>query len=113
MRTLKSYLVAKLFEDKIGHYLASICSNEEEIAKESFVSGRMMADYYLPKGCTAMQWPSKTVIEVKISIRYSSISRIYQSYYPLYEDKKIESSPTKLNQVDNQINLSRNGPTNS
>ena len=32
---------------------------------------------------------------------------------PLYEDKKSESSPTKLNQVNDQINLSRNGPTNS
>ena len=32
---------------------------------------------------------------------------------PLYEDKKNESSPTKLNQVNDQINLSRNGPTNS
>ena len=44
MRTLSSYLEAKLFEDKIGDYLASICSNDEEIVKESFVSGRMMAD---------------------------------------------------------------------
>ena len=32
---------------------------------------------------------------------------------PLYEEKKSESSPTKLNQVNDQINLSRNGPTNS
>ena len=32
---------------------------------------------------------------------------------PLYEDKKNESSPTKLNQVNDEINLSRNGPTNS
>lgn len=32
---------------------------------------------------------------------------------PLSEDKKSESSPTKLNQVNDQINLSRNGPTNS
>ncbi len=32
---------------------------------------------------------------------------------PLYEDKKSESSPTKLNQVDDQVNLSRNGPTHS
>ena len=32
---------------------------------------------------------------------------------PLYEDKKSESSPTKLNQVNDEINLSRNGPTNS
>ena len=56
MRTLSSYLEAKLFEDKIGDYLASICSNDEEIVKESFVSGRMMADFYLPNGCKAMQW---------------------------------------------------------
>ena len=34
MRTLNSYLEAKLFEDKIGDYLASICSNDEEIVKE-------------------------------------------------------------------------------
>lgn len=107
MRPLKSYLEAKLFEDKIGHYLASICSNEEEIAKESFVSGRMMADYYLPKGCTAMQWPSKTVIEVKISIRYSSISRIYQSYYPLYEDKKISKLVIIYNNTDYNDNIER------
>ena len=32
---------------------------------------------------------------------------------PLYEDKKNESSPTKLNQVNEHNNLSRNGPTNS
>ena len=30
---------------------------------------------------------------------------------PLYEDKKGESSPTKLNQVKDEIHLSRNGPT--
>jgi hypothetical protein len=89
MRTLSSYLEAKLFEDKIGDYLASICSNEEEIVKESFVSGRMMADFYLPNGCKAMQWPSKTVIEVKNIIRYSSISRIFQSYYVLFKEQKI------------------------
>ena len=89
MRTLSSYLEAKLFEDKIGDYLASICSNDEEIVKESFVSGRMMADFYLPNGCKAMQWPSKTVIEVKNIIRYSSISRIFQSYYVLFKEQKI------------------------
>ncbi len=89
MRTLNSYLEAKLFEDKIGDYLASICSNDEEIIKESFVSGRMMADFYLPNGCKAMQWPSKTVIEVKNIIRYSSISRIFQSYYVLFKEHKI------------------------
>ena len=89
MRTLNSYLEAKLFEDKIGDYLASICSNDEEIIKESFVSGRMMADFYLPNGCKAMQWPSKTVIEVKNIIRYSSISRIFQSYYVLFKEQKI------------------------
>jgi hypothetical protein len=89
MRTLSSYLEAKLFEDKIGDYLASICSNDEEIIKESFVSGRMMADFYLPNGCKAMQWPSKTVIEVKNIIRYSSISRIFQSYYVLFKEQKI------------------------
>ena len=89
MRTLNSYLEAKLFEDKIGDYLASICSNDEEIIKESFVSGRMMADFYLPNGCKAMQWPSKTVIEVKNIIRYSSISRIFQSYYVLFKEEKI------------------------
>ena len=89
MRTLSSYLEAKLFEDKIGDYLASICSNDEEIVKESFVSGRMMADFYLPNGCKAMQWPSKTVIEVKNIIRYSSISRIFQPYYVLFKEQKI------------------------
>lgn len=89
MRTLNSYLEAKLFEDKIGDYLASICSNDEEIIKESFVSGRMMADFYLPNGCKAMQWPSKTVIEVKNIIRYSSISRIFQPYYVLFKEQKI------------------------
>ena len=89
MRTLNSYLEAKLFEDKIGDYLASICSNDEEIIKESFVSGRMMADFYLPNGCKAMQWPSKTDIEVKNIIRYSSISRIFQSYYVLFKEQKI------------------------
>ena len=89
MRTLNSYLEAKLFEDKIGDYLASICSNDEEIVKESFVSGRMMADFYLPNGCKAMQWPSKTVIEVKNIIRYSSISRIFQPYYVLFKEQKI------------------------
>ena len=89
MRTLSSYLEAKLFEDKIGDYLTSICSNDEEIVKESFVSGRMMADFYLPNGCKAMQWPSKTVIEVKNIIRYSSISRIFQSYYVLFKEQKI------------------------
>lgn len=89
MRTLSSYLEAKLFEDKIGDYLASICSNDEEIVKESFVSERMMADFYLPNGCKAMQWPSKTVIEVKNIIRYSSISRIFQSYYVLFKEQKI------------------------
>lgn len=89
MRTLSPYLEAKLFEDKIGDYLASICSNDEEIVKESFVSGRMMADFYLPNGCKAMQWPSKTVIEVKNIIRYSSISRIFQSYYVLFKEQKI------------------------
>lgn len=89
MRTLNSYLEAKLFEDKIGDYLASICSNDEAIIKESFVSGRMMADFYLPNGCKAMQWPSKTVIEVKNIIRYSSISRIFQSYYVLFKEQKI------------------------
>lgn len=100
MRTLNSYLEAKLFEDKIGDYLASICSNDEEIIKESFVSGRMMADYYLPNGCKAMQWPSKTVVEVKIGIRYSSISRIYQSYYPLFEDKIISKLVIIYNNTD-------------
>ena len=89
MRALNSYLEAKLFEDKIGDYLASICSNDEEIIKESFVSGRMMADFYLPNGCKAMQWPSKTVIEVKNIIRYSSISRIFQPYYVLFKEQKI------------------------
>lgn len=89
MRTLSSYLEAKLFEDKIGDYLASICSNDEEIVKESFVSGRMMADFYLPNGCKAMRWPSKTVIVVKNIIRYSSISRIFQSYYVLFKEQKI------------------------
>lgn len=89
MRTLNSYLEAKLFEDKIGDYLASICSNDEEIIKESFVSGRMMVDFYLPNGCKAMQWPSKTVIEVKNIIRYSSISRIFQPYYVLFKEQKI------------------------
>ena len=78
-----------MFEDKIGDYLASICSNDEEIIKESFVSGRMMADFYLPNGCKAMQWPSKTVIEVKNIIRYSSISRIFQPYYVLFKEQKI------------------------
>ena len=29
---------------------------------------------------------------------------------PLYEDKKSESSPTKLNQVKDEVHLSRNGP---
>ena len=30
---------------------------------------------------------------------------------PLYEDKKVESSPTKLNKVKGEVHLSRNGPT--
>ena len=30
---------------------------------------------------------------------------------PLYEDKKGESSPTKLNKVKGEVHLSRNGPT--
>ena len=29
---------------------------------------------------------------------------------PLYEDKKSESSPTKLNQVKDEVHLSTNGP---
>ena len=111
MRTLNSYLEAKLFEDKIGYYLASVCSNDEEIVKESFVSGRMMADFYLPNGCKAMQWPSKTVVEVKTIIRYSSISRIFQSYYPLYKEKKISKLVIIYNNAINNNSLKRYSET--
>ena len=45
MRTLNSYLEAKLFEDKIGDYLASICLNDEKILKEYTISDYLDSCY--------------------------------------------------------------------
>ena len=89
MRTLNSYLEAKLFEDKIGDYLASICLNDEKILKEYTISERIRADFYLPNGCKNMKWLPQTAVEVKKGINFSSISRIFQIYHVLFKEQKI------------------------
>lgn len=71
------------------------------------MSSRVIADYYLSNGCKAMQWLSKAVVEVKIGIHYSSISRIYQSYYPLCEDKKISKLVILYNSTDYNDNIEK------
>ena len=89
MRNLNSYLEAKLFENIIEGLLISKCSNDEKIEKDCFFSGGMRADFYLPNGCKTLKWPSKTVIEIKNNLHFSSISHIFQIYYPLYKEKEI------------------------
>lgn len=79
-----SYLAAKLFEDKVGDFLTSICPNGTVEREKSFLSGMVRADYYLTKGCQAKKWPPRTAIEVKCRLLYSSISWIYQQYLPLF-----------------------------
>lgn len=80
-----SYLEAKLFEDKVGDFLTLLCPNGTVEREKSFLSGMIRADYYLTKGCHTKNWPSRTAIEVKYRLHYSSISWIYQQYLPLFK----------------------------
>lgn len=84
-----SYLEAKLFEDKVGDFLTSLCPNGTVEREKSFLSGMIRADYYLTKGCHTKNWPSRTAIEVKYRLHYSSISWIYQQYLPLFKTGEI------------------------
>lgn len=90
MKSLSTYLDAMFFEEEVGVVLNSKCSKNEKIIKEqSFLSGKLRADFYLPYGCEAMSWPPKTVVEIKTVLQYSSISRIYQSFLHLYQKGEI------------------------
>lgn len=87
---MNTYVEAKLFEEEVTNVLVSRCSEEENILKEvSLLPGNFRADLYLPNGCKALGWSRKTVIEIKLVLRYSSISQIYQLYYPLYKKDEI------------------------
>lgn len=89
--TLNTYLDAIRLEEEVGTILTSKCSENEKIVKEeSFLSGKLRADFYLPNGCATMSWPPQTVVEIKIVLQYSSISRIYQSYFHLYQNGEIK-----------------------
>ncbi len=86
MKPLNSYLEAKMFEDYIWKYLFSNCSEKEKIYRDHrFFAGNTVVDFYLPAGCKSLGYPPKTAVEVKIFFNYPSISRIFQSYYPLYK----------------------------
>ena len=84
-----SYLEAKLFEDKVGDFLTSICPNGTVEREKTLLPGKIRADYYLIEGCPKKNWPSKTAIEVKWRLHYSSISWIYQQYSPLFETEEV------------------------
>ena len=75
-----------MFEDYIWKYLFSNCSEKEKIYRDHrFFAGNTVVDFYLPTGCKSLGYPPKTAVEVKIFFNYPSISRIFQSYYPLYK----------------------------
>ncbi|MBM6805316.1 SIR2 family protein [Bacteroides caecicola] len=84
-----SYLEAKLFEDKVGDFLTSVCLNGTVEREKTLLSGKIRADYYLTEGCSPKNWPPKTAIEVKCRLHFSSISWIYQQYLPLFEAEEV------------------------
>lgn len=102
-----SYLEAKLFEDKVGDFLTSVCLNGTVEREKTLLSGKIRADYYLTEGCSPKNWPPKTAIEVKCRLHFSSISWIYQQYLPLFEAEEVSKLVIiYIGRIDNS-NLNR------
>jgi len=66
----------KTIEENVYNYIGR-CLEEDEIV---VVSGYVSFDYYLPNGCKKLNWPKKTVVEIKYRLIYDSLSRIKDAY---------------------------------
>lgn len=81
-------------EEEVYKIIQSVCESEEkiEIQKQEKHSirlrGRYIPDIYLPNGCKALDFPAKTIIEIKNRLQTDTLFRLKKLYEEFIETNR-------------------------